>query len=180
MVALSLDVESLKLSLPYVGAVLMAALLLQMGLFSKKWSAKGKVVCTSHSSSRTLTVGQTCVVTGGSQGLGLSVAKLLARKGANVVIVARNVDKLKAAVEELEVRSSFPPRVILLTSNRKSDRPNNSDLPTSRSNSTAWLERREPPSLHGSRITVLRQTRFSCARGLRLRCFSSRLRRRIW
>jgi len=86
MVALSLDVESLKLSLPYVGAVLLAALLLQMGLFSKKWSAKGK----------------TCVVTGGSQGLGLSVAKLLARKGANVVIVARNVDKLKAAVEELE------------------------------------------------------------------------------
>ncbi|KLO20334.1 NAD(P)-binding protein [Schizopora paradoxa] len=57
-----------------------------MGLFSKKWSPKGK----------------TCVVTGGSQGLGLSTAKLLARKGANVIIVARNVEKLEAAVQELE------------------------------------------------------------------------------
>ncbi|KAL5492835.1 TSC10_1 [Sanghuangporus weigelae] len=43
-----------------------------------------------------------CYVTGGSQGLGLSLAILLAKKGANVTVVARNVEKLKSAVDELE------------------------------------------------------------------------------
>ena len=47
---------------------------------------------------------QNCYVTGGSQGLGLAAALHLARKGASVTIVARNVEKLKAAVELLEVR----------------------------------------------------------------------------
>jgi 3-dehydrosphinganine reductase len=45
---------------------------------------------------------QTVIVTGGSQGLGLSVAKQLAAKGANVVIVAQTIPKLKAAVEEIK------------------------------------------------------------------------------
>ncbi|MCJ1482986.1 hypothetical protein MMC06_003152 [Schaereria dolodes] len=43
--------------------------------------------------------GKTVVITGGSQGLGKSVARLLAQKGANVLIVARNVEKLKAALQ---------------------------------------------------------------------------------
>jgi short-subunit dehydrogenase len=45
-----------------------------------------------------------CYVTGGSAGLGLSLAKLLARKGANVSIVARDKAKLDKALQELEVR----------------------------------------------------------------------------
>ena len=36
--------------------------------------------------------------------MGLSVAKLLARKGASVVIVARSVERLKAALAEISVR----------------------------------------------------------------------------
>jgi NAD(P)-dependent dehydrogenase (short-subunit alcohol dehydrogenase family) len=35
--------------------------------------------------------------------MGLSVAKLLARKGASVVIVARSVEKLKVALTEISV-----------------------------------------------------------------------------
>ena len=35
--------------------------------------------------------------------MGRGVAKLLAQKGANVVIVARNVKKLEAAVEYISV-----------------------------------------------------------------------------
>jgi 3-dehydrosphinganine reductase len=49
---------------------------------------------------------QTVIITGGSQGMGLSVGKLLAKKGANVVIVARSVDKLKAALAEISVCQS--------------------------------------------------------------------------
>ncbi|KAF2088889.1 NAD(P)-binding protein [Saccharata proteae CBS 121410] len=42
--------------------------------------------------------GRTVVITGGSQGLGRGLAKALARKGANVVIVARNSQKLEEAL----------------------------------------------------------------------------------
>ena len=42
-------------------------------------------------------------MTGGSQGLGLAVAILLAKKGANVTIVARTESKLKKALAEVEV-----------------------------------------------------------------------------
>ncbi|KAF2145740.1 uncharacterized protein K452DRAFT_244050 [Aplosporella prunicola CBS 121167] len=43
--------------------------------------------------------GRTVVITGGSQGMGRGLAKLLAQKGANVVIVARDSKKLEAALE---------------------------------------------------------------------------------
>lgn len=36
--------------------------------------------------------------------MGKSLAKQLAKKGANVVIVARDVKKLEAALEEIKVR----------------------------------------------------------------------------
>jgi len=43
------------------------------------------------------------IITGGSQGMGKSVAALLAKKGANVLIVARNVPKLEDALKEISV-----------------------------------------------------------------------------
>ena len=46
--------------------------------------------------------GRTAIVTGGSQGLGLAIAKLLALRGANVVIVAQDLRKLEAAVNEIK------------------------------------------------------------------------------
>lgn len=47
---------------------------------------------------------QHCFITGGSSGLGLSLAVLLVQRGANVSIVARNEGRLKKALERLEVR----------------------------------------------------------------------------
>lgn len=46
--------------------------------------------------------GKTVVLTGASEGMGLSVAKQLAAKGANIFIVARNIEKLKEALEQVE------------------------------------------------------------------------------
>jgi 2-deoxy-D-gluconate 3-dehydrogenase len=46
--------------------------------------------------------GKVAVVTGGNGGLGLGMAKGLAAAGARVVVAARNPDKSRAAVEELE------------------------------------------------------------------------------
>ncbi|KAF2496363.1 putative 3-ketosphinganine reductase [Lophium mytilinum] len=43
--------------------------------------------------------GKTVLLTGGSQGMGRGLGKLLAHKGANVIIVARDIKKLQAAVE---------------------------------------------------------------------------------
>ena len=46
---------------------------------------------------------QTIVITGGSQGMGRGVAKLLAAKGANIVIVARTAEKLEVAIKYIAV-----------------------------------------------------------------------------
>lgn len=55
---------------------------------------------------------QHCYITGGSAGLGLSLAILLTKKGADVSIVARNKERLDKALAELEVclRSHSRPR----------------------------------------------------------------------
>lgn len=45
--------------------------------------------------------GQTAVISGGSSGINLGIAKLFAEHDANVVIVARNQEKLDGAVEQL-------------------------------------------------------------------------------
>lgn len=52
--------------------------------------------------------GLTAVVTGGSQGLGLSIAQELSARGANVVLVARDTAKLDAAVKTLQSRAQNP------------------------------------------------------------------------
>jgi 3-dehydrosphinganine reductase len=54
--------------------------------------------------------GLTAIVTGGSQGLGLSFAQELAARGANVVIVARDTSKLQSAVDTLPSRAKNPGR----------------------------------------------------------------------
>ncbi|KAL8964461.1 MAG: hypothetical protein Q9197_006917, partial [Variospora fuerteventurae] len=43
--------------------------------------------------------GRTVIVTGASQGMGRSVARLLAQKGASVILVARNIQRLEEALE---------------------------------------------------------------------------------
>ncbi|GJE95392.1 3-ketodihydrosphingosine reductase-like protein [Phanerochaete sordida] len=65
-------------------------------LFRKTpWGAKGK-----H-----------CVVTGGSAGLGLALAVLLAKEGAHVHIVARNQERLAAALRDVEAARQSPDQV---------------------------------------------------------------------
>lgn len=44
---------------------------------------------------------KTVVITGGSSGLGLALAKAYARQGAHIALLARNKDKLEAALAEL-------------------------------------------------------------------------------
>ena len=46
--------------------------------------------------------GRTAIVTGASRGLGLQMAKALARAGADLVITARSVDSLAGPRAELE------------------------------------------------------------------------------
>ncbi|TDL24988.1 oxidoreductase [Rickenella mellea] len=66
-----------------------------MFLNSRKWDPRGK----------------SCYVTGGSQGLGLALSVLLAKKGANVTIVARDVKKMEEAVKLLEEHRQEPSQV---------------------------------------------------------------------
>jgi hypothetical protein len=90
------------------------------GLFSKKWNPDGKVSerCACYAVQPVLvprclgvadrmvcseSLCQHIYITGGSSGLGLSLAHILVQKGANISIVARNQKKLDEALESLEV-----------------------------------------------------------------------------
>ncbi|KAF2667854.1 NAD(P)-binding protein [Microthyrium microscopicum] len=78
MPSYSILLSSLFLALPLI--------IYTMGLFTRK--------------SQFVVDGRTVLITGASQGLGRALAKLLAQKGANVIVVARSEDKLKAVVAE--------------------------------------------------------------------------------
>ncbi|KAF2639848.1 3-ketosphinganine reductase-like protein [Massarina eburnea CBS 473.64] len=52
--------------------------------------------------------GLTVLLTGASQGMGIEVAKLLAQRGANVILVARNLGKLQSAMEETKAAAKDP------------------------------------------------------------------------
>ncbi|KAI0034443.1 oxidoreductase [Vararia minispora EC-137] len=65
-----------------------------------------------HKKPRWDPTGSHCYVTGGSAGLGLSVAILLARLGADVSIVARNEANLASALEALEAVRMSPNQIL--------------------------------------------------------------------
>jgi 3-dehydrosphinganine reductase len=50
---------------------------------------------------------QTVLITGASEGMGKSVAIQLAQKGANIIIVSRNVGRLEEALAEIKASSSL-------------------------------------------------------------------------
>ncbi|PQE06681.1 hypothetical protein CJF30_00008586 [Rutstroemia sp. NJR-2017a BBW] len=52
--------------------------------------------------------GKTVAITGGSRGMGLEVARQLAEKGANVVIIARDQNKLREAIEYTKLGALNP------------------------------------------------------------------------
>ncbi|KAJ2906224.1 3-ketosphinganine reductase [Zalerion maritima] len=78
------------LALAAVGATLLAT---TMGMFSKNQMP---------------VEGKTILITGGSDGMGLSVSRQLAAKGANIIIVARNVGKLEEAIVTLKASAKNP------------------------------------------------------------------------
>lgn len=92
-------------SLALLAGLSLALVLVVEMLFTKRWDPNLKVSAfisasrTPHSHPL-----QHCLVTGGSSGTGLALAKLLARKGAHVSIVARDPKRLQVALAELEVR----------------------------------------------------------------------------
>ncbi|KAK5947336.1 hypothetical protein PMZ80_001486 [Knufia obscura] len=51
---------------------------------------------------------RTAIVTGGSQGLGLAIARQLSAKGANIVIVAQTVSKLESALDTIRGAAANP------------------------------------------------------------------------
>lgn len=51
-------------------------------------------------------------VTGGSQGIGLSAAKLFVRAGADVIILSRSAMKLENALHELELERRHPKQIL--------------------------------------------------------------------
>jgi len=65
-------------------------------MFGKKWNPRG----------------QHCYVTGGSSGLGLSVAQELTRAGAHVSIVARDEGRLATALKSLEALRQNPGQIL--------------------------------------------------------------------
>ncbi|CZR65494.1 probable 3-ketodihydrosphingosine reductase TSC10 [Phialocephala subalpina] len=84
-----------SLSLTTISIALLALLLTPtiMGLFSKnKFDVNGKTV----------------LLTGASEGMGKSVAIQLAKKGASIIIVARNVGKLESALAEIKAAAPSP------------------------------------------------------------------------
>lgn len=56
-------------------------------------------------------VGQGALVTGGGSGIGLATARLLARDGAQVTLMGRNLDKLQAAAQQIALDLPAAPRV---------------------------------------------------------------------
>jgi 3-dehydrosphinganine reductase len=82
-----------------------------MGLFSRKnyLDVDGKVwlvFCEMGGSFEADMWLQTVLLTGGSTGMGRGVAKILAQKGANIVIVARNQGRLAEALAHVSVCDS--------------------------------------------------------------------------
>ena len=78
----------------FIGSVILGGTLLISSLIkrSRKFEFKGKKV----------------LITGGSRGLGLNLAKKLATQGAEIAIVARNHDVLENAKSDIEKHSKLP------------------------------------------------------------------------
>ena len=57
--------------------------------------------------------GKTVIITGGSRGLGFALARVFAREGANLALLARSPDQLHAAARRLRAQTGVQPRVVV-------------------------------------------------------------------
>lgn len=85
--------------------------------------------------------GRTIVITGGSQGTGRSAARILASKGANVLIVARGVEKLKETIEYITPAAVRPSQRFQYIS---ADLKNASECARVLTEATAWNDGTPP------------------------------------
>ncbi|KAL6242510.1 hypothetical protein RBB50_010650 [Rhinocladiella similis] len=90
-------------SLTFTSLTTLAAAVLSFAIFKMLFSRKDQFP----------TDGLTAIVTGGSQGLGLSIAEELASRGANVVIVAQDKGKLARAVDTIRSKALKPQQQFL-------------------------------------------------------------------
>src|SRR5260221_11304511 len=65
---------------------------------------------------------QHAIITGGSSGIGKATAKLLAKEGANITIIARTQSTLDAAKSEIEAARANPSQKVLAISADVSNR----------------------------------------------------------
>lgn len=56
--------------------------------------------------------GKTAIVTAATAGIGLAIAKTLAKEGTDVIITGRTQDKLAAAVAEIEANALWAKYVV--------------------------------------------------------------------
>ncbi|KAF4556998.1 Short chain dehydrogenase-like protein 55 [Elsinoe fawcettii] len=101
--------------------------------------------------------GKTVLLTGGSQGMGLGLGKLLAQKGANVVIVARNKDTLASALKEITSHAKSPSQRFHSISADVSDP---STAPLLLSETTSW-NHSSPPDIIWANAGAAHPTLFS-------------------
>ncbi|KAK5657893.1 hypothetical protein OQA88_2442 [Cercophora sp. LCS_1] len=86
--------------------------------------------------------GRTVLITGGSSGLGLSAACQLAAKGANVIIVARDPNRLKAAVDQIQAHAHSPSTQRFTTI--EADATGSADCKIIINNATSWNNNTPP------------------------------------
>lgn len=66
--------------------------------------------------------GKTALITGASRGIGLAIAQHFARAGANVVLNARKIDVLTAAVDGI-VAEGYPAKALAMNAGRPEEAP---------------------------------------------------------
>jgi len=92
---------------------------LLLGTFALTAALVGALIGKASRAPRFNFRNKTVLITGGSRGLGLELARVFAREGANVSLVARNASTLEVARNELD---KIAPRVLALTCDvRKGD-----------------------------------------------------------
>lgn len=106
---MSVTIQMLQLITSIGIAVAVICYTTTMLLFREKVVYKGKVstsLCNSVGSiaNHSMSSPQRCYITGGSSGLGLALSEILVKRGAHVVIVARDKVKLDIAETSLMVR----------------------------------------------------------------------------
>jgi len=88
--------------------------------------------------------GKTVLLTGGSTGMGRGVAKILAQKGANIVIVARNKERLADALSYVSTAAKDSSKQRFTTISADVSRPEENDRIMSET--TAW-NNGQPPDI---------------------------------